>query len=116
MILKYYEIDKINPIINNFYLFYGQNNGLKKQTIEKLISSKKNVYSYDEIELFKNKEEFIDSLFSKSLFEEEKTIIVNRITDKIIKIIEEINYKNISDINIIFNAKEDCFCMSPSLK
>ncbi len=49
MILKYYEIDKINPIINNFYLFYGQNNGLKKQTIEKLISSKKNVYSYDEI-------------------------------------------------------------------
>tara|TARA_B100002051_G_C16700389_1_gene620645 strand:+ start:466 stop:1443 length:978 start_codon:yes stop_codon:yes gene_type:complete len=104
MILKYYEIDKINPIINNFYLFYGQNNGLKKQTIEKLISSKKNVYSYDEIELFKNKEEFIDSLFSKSLFEEEKTIIVNRITDKIIKIIEEINYKNISDINIIFNA------------
>ena len=104
MILKYYEIDKINSKINNFYLFYGQNNGLKKETIEKLISNKKNIYIYDEIDLLKNKEEFINSLFSKSLFEEEKTIIVNRITDKIIKIIEEINSKSINDINIIFSA------------
>ena len=41
---------------------------------------------------------------SKSLFENEKVIIINRVSDKILKIIEELLTKNIVDILIIINA------------
>ena len=37
---------------------------------------------------------FIESILSKSLFEEKKIIIIKRATDKILKIIEEIKKKN----------------------
>ena len=41
---------------------------------------------------------------SKSLFEDKKIIIIRRATDKIIKIIDEINSKNVDNVIIIFNA------------
>ena len=47
---------------------------------------------------------FLNDLFSKSLFEEEKFIIINRVTDKIFTTINQIIEKNLDDINIILNA------------
>ena len=35
MILKSFEIEKINISKNNYYLFYGENSGYKKEIIEK---------------------------------------------------------------------------------
>ena len=43
MIKKYFEIEKINLLNNNFFLFYGINNGLKNEIIEKSIKKKTNL-------------------------------------------------------------------------
>ena len=36
MIIKSFEINKINFDLNNFFLFYGKNNGFKKIAVEKI--------------------------------------------------------------------------------
>ena len=40
MILKSYEIKKIDPEKNNFVLFYGKNEGYKDEAIKFLIQNK----------------------------------------------------------------------------
>ena len=55
---------------------------------------------YDENEILNNQESFYNELLSKSFFEKEKLIIINRATDKIKDIIEEIIEKNISDLSL----------------
>ena len=51
MIIKSYEIDKINKDITNFYLFYGKNKGLKKELAEYVLKEEKNIINYDEKEM-----------------------------------------------------------------
>ncbi|MDB2580352.1 DNA polymerase III subunit delta [Candidatus Pelagibacter bacterium] len=104
MIIKSFEIDKINIDRNNFILLYGKNEGLKNETINKLLKNKSNIIRYDENEILDNLNNFTESILSKSLFENEKIIIVKRATDKIIKVINEIDLKNIDDIKILFNS------------
>ena len=41
MILKSYEINKINIKLNKFILFYGQNEGFKNQSIKTLTKDEK---------------------------------------------------------------------------
>ena len=103
MIIKSYEINKINPDLYNFLLFYGKNEGLKNEITKIIIKKQSNVLHYDEKEILDNENDFIESILTKSLFEEEKIIIIKRSTDKILKIIENLYSKNIEDI-IIFNA------------
>ena len=57
--------------------------------------------NYEEKVFLDNPESFIESLKSKSLFEEKKTIIIKRASDKILKIIDELNEEEIDDILII---------------
>ena len=104
MIIKSNEVNKINLEINKLILFYGKNEGLKNEATSILIKKNVEVTKYEEKEILDNKNNFIESLLSKSLFDEEKIIIIRRATDKIIKIIDEINSKNIDNVNIIFNA------------
>ena len=103
MIIKSYEINKINPDLYNFLLFYGKNEGLKNEITKIIIKEQSNVLHYDEKEILDNENDFIESILTKSLFEEKKIIIIKRSTDKILKIIENLHSKNIEDI-IIFNA------------
>ena len=103
MIIKSYEINKINPDLYNFLLFYGKNEGLKNEITKIIIKKQNNVLHYDEKEILDNENDFIESIFTKSLFEEKKIIIIKRSTDKILKIVENLHSKNIEDI-IIFNA------------
>ena len=107
MIIKSFEIDKINIKSNNFYLFYGENEGSKNEAIEKIfnINISKNIYRYEEKEILDNFESFFESIQSKSFFEKEKLILISRVTDKIKNIIEEIIEKSIEDIKIILNAE-----------
>ena len=49
----------------------------------------------------KKKNEFFNSILSKSFFENEKLIIISRTSDKIIEIIDEIYQKKIDDIKIV---------------
>ena len=105
MIIKTYELNKINNKIN-FFLFYGVNSGLKDEIIKKNFENnfKKNINRYDENEILNNKEYFYNTIFSKSLFEEKKLIIISRASDKIKDIINEIIEKKIDDITIILNS------------
>ena len=106
MIVKSFEVNK--KLIQNkkFFLMYGENQGLKNETIQK--EFKKNypdsVYNYDENEILSNEENFFENISSKSFFEKEKLIIINRVTDKIKNLIEEIVEKKIADLVIILNA------------
>ena len=103
MIIKSYEINKINPDLNNFLLFYGKNEGLKKEITKIIIKKQSKVLHYDEKEILDNESDFIESILTKSLFEEKKIIIIKRSTDKILKIVENLHSKNIEDI-IVINA------------
>ena len=107
MILKSFELNKLKLNNYNFYLFYGNNEGLKEETIESLF--KKNylnkIHRYEEKEILDNIDNFFNSMLTKSFFDNEKLIIINRTTDKIKTIIEELIEKNPKDIKFIINSK-----------
>ena len=104
MILKSYEINKINQNINHLILFYGKNEGLKKEALTILIQNKNNISNYEEKEILDNENNFIETILSKSLFDPQKFIIIKRATDKILKIIEILHLKNLEDTTIILNS------------
>ena len=104
MILKSFEINKINLNISNLILFYGKNEGLKNEALNILIKDKSNISNYDEKEILDNEINFIENILSKSLFEQQKFIVIKRATDKILKIIETLHQKNLDDTSIILNS------------
>ena len=106
MILKSYEVSKINIDKNNLILFYGQNQGFKEDEISKILNTNKDshVAKYNEKQILEDTENFFNSILSKSLFENKKIVIINRATDKLFNIIEEIVEKDISGISIIVNS------------
>ena len=102
MIVKSFEFKKIDFKLNKYFLLYGENEGLKEEIIKKIeLNFSKNIFRYDEKEIFENKENFFNGLITKSLFENQKLIIINRTSDKIKTLIEEIVGKNIDDITFI---------------
>ena len=105
MILKNYEINKINQNINHFILFYGKNEGLKNETLDILIKNKNNILNYDEKEILDNENNFIESILSKSLFELEKIVVIKRTTDKILNIIQNLQLKKLDEVTIILNSE-----------
>ena len=104
MILKSFEIKKINQSINHLILFYGKNEGLKNEALDFLIKDKKNISNYEEKEILDNEDNFIENILSKSLFEQQKFIVIKRTTDKILKILEVLHLKNLEDTTIILNS------------
>ena len=105
MIIKYFEINKKRFDENNFFLVYGENEGLKKEIIQTL--KKKfngSVENLEEGQIISNNELFYEKLFNRSLFEKEKVIIINRCSEKIYEIVEKIIDKKISDTKIILNV------------
>ena len=105
MILKHYQINKINLDINKIILFYGKNEGLKSQEINNILKKKKsNIFNYEEKDIIDNKENFFNELLSNSFFEKEKIILINRATDKLTDIVIYVLEKNINDVIIIINS------------
>ena len=106
MIVKFFDLKKNFKNKINFYLLYGQNTGLIEETIDNILKPNLsiNVFNYDESEIISNLDEFKEGIFSKSFFDEDKLIIINRSSDKILNIIEEIIDKNIKDLKIIIKS------------
>ncbi len=106
MILKSFEFKKINIKKYNLYLFYGENNGFKKELIDTNFRKifNENIYNYDENIILQNQKNFFDEIFTKSFFENEKLIIIRDATNKIINIVEQLAEKKINDIYIILLA------------
>ena len=106
MLKKVYEINKKTLEKTSFFLFYGENEGSKREKILEILANinKENIQKYDEKEILENEKKFFENILSKSLFEDKKFIIVKRATDKIVKIISEILDRDIQDITIIIDA------------
>jgi len=106
MLIKHFDLEKINKNKINYYLFYGPNLGLIEDTIKNIFKPifSKNIINYDELDILNNKEEFKEQIFNKSFFDDDKFIIINRATDKIFEIIKEIINTEIEDVKIIIKA------------
>tara|TARA_B100001175_G_scaffold314771_1_gene324784 strand:+ start:518 stop:1504 length:987 start_codon:yes stop_codon:yes gene_type:complete len=105
MIVKTFEIGRKKLDKENFFLVYGENQGLKNEIIQNLKKNLKgNIDNYDEAQILVDKELFYEKIFNQSLFEKEKIVIVNRCSEKIYDVIENILEKKISDTKIILNA------------
>ena len=106
MIIKFYDLKKnLNKNIH-FYLLYGKNIGLIDETINHTIlpNTSKNINHYDENEILNNLDVFKEEILNKSFFDETKLILISRVSDKILQVIEELIEKNVVDIKIILRA------------
>tara|TARA_Y100001935_G_scaffold28093_1_gene21631 strand:- start:523 stop:1518 length:996 start_codon:yes stop_codon:yes gene_type:complete len=103
VIKKPFQINKSQINENKFYLFYGVNEGQKNDKIYEILSSidKNNIFKYDEKEILNDERIFFNQILTKSLFNDQKIIIINRATDKIFKILNDVVDKEINDIVII---------------
>jgi len=106
MIIKTFEIEKLKKISEKIILLYGENEGFKDQIFKEIfaINFKKRIERYDENEILNNFDNFISSILNKSFFDESKLILISRVTDKIIKLVDTLQNKKISDTTIILNA------------
>ena len=107
MILKSFELKKIEIKNYNFFLFYGDNEGLKEEIIKSFFEKNylDKIHRYEEKEILENTNSFFNSVLTKSFFDNEKLVVINRTSDKIKKIIEELIEKNPQDIQFILNSK-----------
>ena len=105
MIIKSFEVNKLNLNKTSFVLLYGKNDGLKKEIKKNILKNKIITSNYEEKEIIDNFNNFIEELSTKSLFEEEKLITINRASDKILNILSEIIDKNNEDLIIIVDAE-----------
>ena len=109
MITKSYEFKKNIPILlkNNFFLFYGENFGLKKD-LKNFLSNElqrdnniENI-SFYESDIFNNTENFYNSIYSGSLFSSKKIITINEASDKILDLVSDIFKKYNENVILIF--------------
>ena len=95
MILKSYIIEQnINSLAQyKMILFYGENQGIKKEFKDNLkkIHKNKEVLNLFQEEIIKAKDFLINEISSQSLFGEKKLIFINEANDKILNILEELN-------------------------
>ena len=106
MIVKVFEFNKLKTSNYNFYLFYGKNEGLQNEIINKYFVDKfeGQIDKYDENEFISNSETILSELLNKSLFDNEKILIISRVGEKIFKYIEELSGKNLNDVKIILKS------------
>ena len=106
MIIKDFQLNEKNIQNYKHFLFYGPNDGLKDEIINKNFKLKnKNFFSkIEETEILKNETQFFENISSKSFFEDKKIILITNVSNKIYSIIKNILEKEITDIILILNA------------
>ena len=106
MIIKSFELEKLKSLNLKIHLIYGNNEGIKEDIIKN--SYIKNftgeILKYDEQEILNNKDEFLSSIFTKSLFENEKLVIISRATEKLFAIINIILEGEFLETKIIIKS------------
>ena len=104
MILKSFEIKKNKVIGFGIFVIYGDNEGLKSELIENLKKTKEGkIIKYEEAEIFKNKSIFYNEIKNRSLFDEKKIIILDRCSENILEIVQDITDESLED-TIILNC------------
>ncbi|MDC2974030.1 DNA polymerase III subunit delta [Candidatus Pelagibacter sp.] len=106
MIVKKFELNKVNLENFNIFLLYGKNEGLLDETVRSFFLQKfqGEISRYEENEVLSNSENIISEILNKSLFVTKKIILISRSSDKICKIIENISNRDIADIKIILKS------------
>ena len=106
MIIKNFELGKTKSKNLNFFLFYGENEGLKDEKIKQIFINdfKGSVEKFEESEVLNNTDRFISSIINKSFFEEKKIIILSRVSDKILTLIKDLLNRRANDTIIILNS------------
>ena len=106
MIIKNFELEKLNSTRVKKFLLYGENEGYKNQLINKFFAKKfaDKLEKYDESQILNTYEDFFSSLQNKSFFEKDRLVIISRASDKILKLVEEISNNNIDDVTLIINS------------
>ena len=106
MIIKSFELEKLFSSNLNIHLIYGNNEGIKQDIISNFYTKnyKGEILKYDEQEILNNKNEFISSILTKSLFESKKLIIISRGTDKLTNIIVELLERKEIETKIIIKC------------
>jgi DNA polymerase-3 subunit delta len=101
MILKSLNLDQ--TIKYNYFLIFGENDGIKDELINLnfLSKFKDNNYRTSEKDILANIENFFNHIFTKSFFDREKLIIITDVSDKIYETIYEIIEKSPPDIRIV---------------
>ena len=84
--------NNLDLIKENFFLFYGENLGLKNEFKKNLKTKFKNSekISFSQEELLKDNKLFLREINNKSLFQDEKIIFIDNVNDKILTLIEEL--------------------------
>ena len=108
MIVKKFDLNKHVNSDKNFFLLYGVNTGLINETINKYFKQNylDNIINYDEAEAIYNVNLIKELIFNKSFFDDKKLIIINKATDKILYLIEELVENNIKDIKILLKSNK----------
>ena len=106
IIIKSFQLDKINFKTFDIFLLYGKNEGFKNEVINKYFVNKLDgeLTKYDEQEFIENSEIIVSELLNKSLFDNQKILIISRVSDKIIKIIQDLLQRDLLDTKIILKA------------
>ena len=106
MIKKSFEINKLIVSKYKIFLLYGKNYGLQNDIVNDFFLKDFNgdIIRYDENDAIIQYDNIISECQNKSLFNEEKLIIISRVTDKILKLINDVVDKNIDKIKIILKA------------
>ena len=95
MIFKSYLIEQNNNLNNkNILLFYGENVGLKNEFKNKIKLKNKNseIVRFNQEEIIKEEEKFVNEIFNISLFDKKKIYFIESSSDKILEV-----FKNIED-------------------
>ena len=105
MIIKTYKI-KSALQENRFYLFYGENIGLKEEVILELRNkaSDSEYLNYYEKDILQDPNLFYEDIFSKSFFNDKKLIIIKDSSDKFLEIAKSILEKGLQDLTIVLVA------------
>ncbi len=106
MIIKSFELEKLKSSKLKCHLIYGNNEGIKQDIINNYYINNFDgeILKYEEQEILNQKDDFISTLLTKSLFESSKLIIISRATDKISGLMAEISEKEIVETQIIIKC------------
>tara|TARA_B100000401_G_scaffold302701_1_gene208018 strand:+ start:26 stop:1012 length:987 start_codon:yes stop_codon:yes gene_type:complete len=105
MIIKNYEPNKINLNKIKFILLYGENTGAKEDFTKIILKEKYDKLElYHENEVLNNLDAFYNSIASKSFFDNEKIIVIKKITNKFYNFAKELIDKDLKDLILILDA------------
>ena len=91
MIYKSFQIENnISILKKKITLFYGENSGLIDDFKKLLKGKDNNILSFGESDLLSNNVSFINEIINDSLFNTKKIFFIQNVTDKSMKIIQEV--------------------------